>query len=61
MALESMLRMEMARVRTVICGFQPRPSKSRQMSPLVYTCWCRGVGFRKYTDGGFVGYLGAID
>mmetsp|Transcript_548 Transcript_548/g.1187 ORF Transcript_548/g.1187 Transcript_548/m.1187 type:complete len:210 (-) Transcript_548:310-939(-) len=46
----------MASVRTVICGFHPRPRRSRQMSPLVYTCGCLGVGLRKYTDGGLVGY-----
>ncbi len=26
------------------------------MSPFVYTCTILGVGFRKYTDGGFCGY-----
>ena len=56
LALERMLKMDTARVLTVSCGFQPFPKRSRQMSPLVYTCKWRGVGLRKYTEGGLVGY-----
>lgn len=47
MAEESMLRMESASMEADILGRQSRPKRFRQMSPLVYTCSCRGVGCKK--------------
>ena len=44
---ESIERIESAMCCADRFGRQPLPSKLRQMSPLVYTCGCRGVGCRK--------------